>query len=524
MPFTNVLKKEDASSNLVAELPPTVSTNNIGTFRPLPDKMAGSEVIKKSKSANDNIFRPVGGEIRLDKYPEYKTVVNSLSSLLDKLGEAEQKLSQLQQENNTKNIAIDGLNTEIARLEREIEKLKSDKGSEEQELAEKEKLIEDQLKTLSDEISRLQKLQQENDKKTEEIEGLNKEIVELNKIIEGLRSTILLDERKIEERNRADKERAKVLSFPSNHSVLRTTINKSTAPKEEPVQQKVISPVIMEVETPSITKSEVEPINENVNLIETTTSKKTVPVIIEDIELNESVDEVTPEEIKAILVRGAGMANTRFDRLKGKIGEVGTIVKLAGIANEEQPEETIIKTPHIEEKVGTPKPVEVKKEDLSSSPQNTNEITVESASSKTEIPTTQSAESVPAEVLSGEDSDWFKNLSQKAQETIREISSISERDFASKFFKDLNVYDSLVKSNLTVYNLYNDMELHIEDEKRVEASSFISVLLMALKNTHELDILDNIINIKGFNLSQFFNESQKLIKQAYLQGNPLPKK
>ena len=101
---------------------------------------------------------------------------------------------------------------------------------------------------------------------------------------------------------------------------------------------------------------------------------------------------------------------------------------------------------------------------------------------------------------------------------INNLINISEADFSKKFFKSDKIYTQLVNENISVWRIYNDPsigEIWVLDDNskridvREEASRFIGEISSILNST------ETKLETEKVNISQFFNEAQKLLKEKY---------
>jgi hypothetical protein len=109
-------------------------------------------------------------------------------------------------------------------------------------------------------------------------------------------------------------------------------------------------------------------------------------------------------------------------------------------------------------------------------------------------------------------------MQDELKQKINNIVNISESDFSKKFFKSEKIYNQLVNENISVWKIFfdpNTAELWVLDEnsKRIDVRDDASKFINEIYGT--LNQASINLETEKLNLSQYFNEAQKELRQKF---------
>lgn len=117
-------------------------------------------------------------------------------------------------------------------------------------------------------------------------------------------------------------------------------------------------------------------------------------------------------------------------------------------------------------------------------------------------------------------------MDDELKQKINSIVDVSESDFSKRFFKSEKIYSQLVNENISVWKIFYDpniSELWVLDDvsKRYDAREDASKFIGEISNI--LSLANIKLDTERLNISQFFNEAQKQLKQKYSSSTQVRK-
>lgn len=117
-------------------------------------------------------------------------------------------------------------------------------------------------------------------------------------------------------------------------------------------------------------------------------------------------------------------------------------------------------------------------------------------------------------------------MQDELKQKINSILNTSEADFSKRFFKSEKIYSQLVNDNTSVWKIFYDpniSELWVLDDgsKRYDAREDASKFIGEISNV--LSLTNIKLETEKLNISQFFNEAQKELKQKYPTNTSIKK-
>lgn len=109
-------------------------------------------------------------------------------------------------------------------------------------------------------------------------------------------------------------------------------------------------------------------------------------------------------------------------------------------------------------------------------------------------------------------------MDDELKQKINSIVDVSESDFSKRFFASEKIYSQLVNENISVWKIFYDpniSELWVLDDvsKRYDAREDASRFIGEISNI--LSLANIKLETEKLNISQYFNEAQKELKQKY---------